>query len=159
MDAATPEAATNAPPQAPGDIALWNPNAAALWSVIFTPLFGAYLHALNWRALGDKEREEESMTWVFGAGALVLLMILIEVVTPPGYSQGDRISHALEFAFLIAWYFTSARTQARLVKEKYGKSFPRKSWRKPLLMGLAGFGIYILLMIAIAAELGIRSFL
>ena len=159
MDAAAPETTTNAPTEAHSDIALWNPNAAALWSVIFTPLFGAYLHALNWRALGDKEREEASMTWVFGAGALVLLMILIEVVTPPGYSQGDRISHLLEYAFLLAWYFTSGRTQARFVKEKFGKSFTHKSWRKPLLMGLAGFGVYILLMIAIAAEIGIRSFL
>jgi hypothetical protein len=159
MDAAAPETTTNAPTEAHSDIALWNPNAAALWSVIFTPLFGAYLHALNWRALGDKEREEASMTWVFGAGALVLLKILIEVVTPPGYSQGDKISHLLEYAFLLAWYFTSGRTQARFVKEKFGKSFTHKSWRKPLLMGLAGFGIYILLMIAIAAEIGIRSFL
>jgi len=159
MDAAAPETTTNAPTEAHSDIALWNPNAAALWSVIFTPLFGAYLHALNWRALGDKEREEASMTWVFGAGALVLLKILIEVVTPPGYSQGDKISHLLEYAFLLAWYFTSGRTQARFVKEKFGKSFTHKSWRKPLLMGLAGFGVYILLMIAIAAEIGIRSFL
>ena len=159
MDAAAPETTTNAPTEAHSDIALWNPNAAALWSVIFTPLFGAYLHALNWRALGDKEREEASMTWVFGAGALVLLKILIEVVTPPGYSQGDKISHLLEYAFLLAWYFTSGRTQARFVKEKFGKSFTHKSWRKPLLMGLAGFGIYILLMIAIAAEIGIRSLL
>jgi len=159
MDAAPPETTTRATSPAPAEVALWNPNAAALWSVIFTPIFGAYLHALNWRALGDKEREEASMTWVFGAGALVLLMILIEVVTPPGYDSGDRISHALEFAFLVAWYFASARPQARLVKEKFGKSFTRKSWRKPLLMGLTGFGIYILLMIAIAAEIGIRSFL
>jgi len=159
MDAAAPETTTNAPTEAHSDIALWNPNAAALWSVIFTPLFGAYLHALNWRALGDKEREEASMTWVFGAGALVLLKILIEVVTPPGYSQGDKISHLLEYAFLLAWYVTSGRTQARFVKEKFGKSFTHKSWRKPLLMGLAGFGIYTLLMIAIAAEIGIRSFL
>ena len=28
--------------------ALWNPNTAANWSFLFSPLFGAYLHALNW---------------------------------------------------------------------------------------------------------------
>jgi hypothetical protein len=149
MDAATT-------PDAPTEIALWNPNAAALWSLIFTPVFGAYLHALNWRELGDKEREESSMTWVFAGGALVLLLMLIELVVPPGYNKGDSASHGIEFAFLLAWYFGSARAQARLVKEKFGNSFTHKSWRKPLLMGLAGFGIYILLMIAIAAEIGIR---
>jgi hypothetical protein len=143
--------------EAPSEIALWNPNAAALWSVIFTPLFGAYLHALNWRALGDKEQEEASMTWVFGAGAMVLLMLLVEMVVTKPYNQGDSVSHTIEFIFLLAWYFLSGRAQAKLVKEKFGGSYPRKSWRQPLLMGLAGFGIYILLMIAIGIELGIRN--
>jgi hypothetical protein len=149
MDDATPAART--------EVALWNPNAAALWSVIFTPLFGAYLHALNWRALGDKEREEASMTWVFGAGAMVLLMLLVEMVVTKPYNKGDSVSHTIEFIFLLAWYFLSGRAQAKLVKEKFGGSYPRKSWRQPLLMGLAGFGIYILLMIAIGIELGIRN--
>jgi hypothetical protein len=147
----------NASPRAPAGVALWNPNAAALWSVIFTPVFGAYLHALNWRALGDREREEASMVWVFAGGALLIVMLLIEVVMPKSYNQGDSVSHTIEFAFLLAWYFASARAQARLVKAKYGGSFTRKSWRQPLLMGLAGFGIYVVLVIAIGIELGIRN--
>jgi hypothetical protein len=147
----------DATPRTPPKIALWNPNAAALWSLIFTPLFGAYLHALNWRALGDPEREEASMTWVFGAGAMVLLLLLVEMVVPKNYNKGDSISHTIEFVFLLVWYFGSARAQARFVKEKFGKSFTRKPWRQPLLMGLAGFGIYVLLMIAIGIELGIRN--
>jgi hypothetical protein len=143
------------PTESPTRIALWNPNAAAIWSVIFTPVFGAYLHALNWRALGDKERESASMTWVYAGGALLLLLLLIEVLTPDSKS-GDAVSQTIGFAFLAAWYFGSARAQAKLVKEKFGGSFTRKSWRKPLLMGLAGFGIYIVLMVAIAAAIGLR---
>jgi hypothetical protein len=143
--------------EAPGEIALWNPNAAALWSLLFTPMFGAYIHALNWRALGDKEQEEASLTWVFGAGAMVLLMLLVEILVPKAYNRGDSVSHTIEFAFLLAWYFLSARPQAKLVKERFGGSFKRKPWRQPLLMGLAGFGIYIVLMIAIGIEIGIRN--
>ena len=48
-----------APPKAVvGDVfdgevapALWNPTAAGSWSILFSPIFGAYLHMLNWRAL------------------------------------------------------------------------------------------------------------
>jgi predicted amidophosphoribosyltransferase len=28
--------------------AIWNPNAASNWSLVFTPAFGSYLHARNW---------------------------------------------------------------------------------------------------------------
>ena len=31
--------------------ALWNPNAAASWSLLFSPAFGAFLHMKNWQAL------------------------------------------------------------------------------------------------------------
>jgi hypothetical protein len=142
-------------PERPTEIALWNPNAAALWSLIFTPVFGAYLHALNWRALGDSDRENSSMNWVYAGGALLLLFLLIEVLVPSG-NKGDAASRTIEFVFLLAWYFGSARAQAKLVKEEFGAAFTRKSWRKPLLMGLAGFGIYIVLMVAIAAVIGVR---
>jgi hypothetical protein len=36
--------------------ALWNPNAAANWSLLFSPMFGAWLHMKNWAALGEPER-------------------------------------------------------------------------------------------------------
>ena len=147
MDAPTPET--------PKPVALWNPNAAALWSVIFTPVFGAYLHALNWRALGDSERETASMTWVYGGGLMLVLHLLIEVLAT-GHSA-DSVSQVIGFAFLLAWYFASGHAQAKLVKEKFGHSFPRKPWKQPLLMGLAGFGVYIALMVAIGVVIGLRN--
>ena len=41
--------------------AIWNPNAASNWSIIFTPAFGSYLHALNWRTLGEEEHARSAM--------------------------------------------------------------------------------------------------
>jgi hypothetical protein len=156
MDAATPASPTASPSPAQTGVALWNPNAAALWSIIFTPVFGAYLHALNWRALGDKDRESASMNWVYAGGALLLVLLLIEVVVPGDSNKGDRVSRTLELAFLLAWYFGSARDQVKWVKDELGGSFTRKSWRQPLLIGVAGIAIYIVLMIAISAVIGIR---
>ena len=34
---------------------IWNPNAAANWSLLFTPAFGAYIHYLNWQKMGKTE--------------------------------------------------------------------------------------------------------
>jgi len=137
-------------------IALWNPNAAALWSIIFTPLFGAYIHALNWRALGDDERERASMTWVVGAAAFLLLFLLIEVVVPNSRA-GDEASRTIEFVFLVVWYFVAARGQVKVIQARYGNDYARQSWKKPLLMGLAGFGIYIALVVAIGIAIGLRN--
>ena len=39
--------------------ALWNPDAAACWSMLFTPLFGTILVIRNWEALGEPKRAVE----------------------------------------------------------------------------------------------------
>ena len=36
--------------------ALWNRSAAARWSLVFTPAFGAFVLMRNWHALGEPER-------------------------------------------------------------------------------------------------------
>ena len=41
---------------------IWNPSAAASWSLPFSPIFGAYLHMLNWRALGDEQKAATART-------------------------------------------------------------------------------------------------
>ena len=62
-----PEHNPFAPPQAEvADVptgeaapALWNPNAASSWSLLFSPIFGAYLHMQNWQALGQPDKAEQ----------------------------------------------------------------------------------------------------
>ena len=44
--------------------ALWNPNAAANWCLLFTAAFGAYLHMRNWQALGQPDRARASRNWM-----------------------------------------------------------------------------------------------
>ena len=33
---------------------LWNPGAAASWSLLLSPVFGAILHMKNWQAMGEQ---------------------------------------------------------------------------------------------------------
>jgi hypothetical protein len=137
-------------------VALWNPNAAAAWSLLFTPVFGAWLHALNWRALGDTEREKASLAWAVGGAAILVVYLLIDATSYNSHI-GDQIERSIEVVFIVAWYLASARAQANLVRDAYAGAYEKKSWRTPLLWALAGFGIYVGLTIAIAATIGLRN--
>jgi hypothetical protein len=55
---------------------------------------------------------------------------------------------------LLAWYFGSAKPQARLVKERYGEAYARRGWGLPLLLGVLGvlaFFVAAVVMVMVAA--------
>ena len=113
---------------------LWNPNAAANWSLLFTPILGAWLHAKNWEALEEPEAAKKSMLWVY-AGFVFLLIILF---------LPDDVGGLPGLIFILAWYFTSAKKQVKYIKEK-SIEYQKKSWGKPLLAGAAGLFLYLCL--------------
>jgi hypothetical protein len=68
---------TDSPP------ALWNPNAAACWSLVFSPAFGAFLHARNAQSLGRTDEAKANRTWFyasFGYFGFVLISIFIPAI-------------------------------------------------------------------------------
>jgi hypothetical protein len=114
---------------------LWNPNAAANWSLLFTAAFGAWLHARNWEALGEPRRAARSRAWMWAVIAILLAWTLIPLMMPASAAieAGRR---TLGLVLLLAWYFVSAREQARFVKERFGAEYPRLGWGRPLLVAL-----------------------
>lgn len=123
--------------------AIWNPNAAANWSLVFTPAFGAYLQMLNWRALGESERATASQNWFYAGLGLLVVYVLMGVFM--GDSKAvDGLARGLGFLFLLVWYFSAGRAQSKYVKEKFGAAYARKPWGKALLLGVASiFGYFI----------------
>ena len=110
---------------------MWNPNAAANWSLLLSPAFGAYLHMLNWRALGESGKAAAARVWF----AIGLVLPVVYAVTGLGI---------VALLYLLLWYFVSARGQAKYVKSRFGDSYPRRSWGKPLMIGLVlavGYGV------------------
>jgi len=57
---------------------LWNPTAAAIWAFFLSPILGAWLHAINWRELGEKKLAEQNMYFVWGTVASGFVLMLIE---------------------------------------------------------------------------------
>lgn len=115
--------------------ALWNPNAAALWSLLFSPVFGAWLHALNWRALGDLQRQQRSARWMMVGVAVAVFHVAMAIAwNDPVIS--DRVSSATGITYLLAWYLGPGREQIRLVRERHGDGYPRRAWGRVLLIAV-----------------------
>lgn len=118
--------------------AIWNPNATANWSLIFSPAFGSYLQMLNWRALGEPEKAASSQNWFYVSLGMLVLYVLMGVFIDDS-KAADGAAQGLGVLFLIVWYFSAGRAQSKYVKEKLGSSYTRKPWGKALLIGVAAF--------------------
>lgn len=135
--------------------AIWNPNSAANWSLLFSPAFGAYLHMKNWEALGEPIKASVAKVWVL-VTLLALAGTALAAAFLPNPRSLDGVSRTLGLILLLSWYFSSGRSQVQYVKSRYGKDYPRRSWGKPLLLGclaLIGFIVFIFLVALVAAAL------
>jgi hypothetical protein len=56
---------------------------------------------------------------------------------------------------LLTWYFNVARKQAAFVKQTFGRSYQKRSWVQPLVIGFGCYlGFFILVfVIAVAVEI------
>jgi cobalamin synthase len=127
---------------------LWNPNAAANWCLIFSPVFGAVLHAKNWKELGNLHRAKANKIWIWITAIWLTAMLYISVGPQSPLNVLFRI---LGVVLLLIWYFSQARVQAKLVKERYGIRYKKKKWGVPLLLGVGAFLGYVLLAIVVAS--------
>jgi hypothetical protein len=155
---APPEADVDAvappPPSAPAP-ALWNPNAAAGWSLLLTPAFGAFLHMKNWAALGEAHKADASRKWLVAVLAVFLVMTIIAAALPESRAV-NMASQGVGIGMLVAWYFSSAREQMQYVLGRYGKTYPRRGWVVALLLGLAGtMAYFVLVFVAVALVFGL----
>ena len=122
---------------------LWNPTAAAIWAFFLSPMLGAWLHAINWRELGEEKLAEQNMYFVWGTVALGFLVILIEAVAniefPPAVSG---------IAIWAAWFFTVGKKQIEFVHNEVNDDYDKKGWGKPIGLTLLGLLAYVAALIA-----------
>src|SRR4051812_48275097 len=114
--------------------ALWNPNAAACWSLVFTPAFGAYLHARNAEALGRVDEAKANTVWFYASFAYLGFVLLGSFIP----AIPEAVYRAAALGLLFGWYFAAGKKQIQLVQDTWKTSYRRKPWTKPLLVGLAG---------------------
>lgn len=137
--AATP---TQEQPNGTAKPKLWNPGAAVWWSLLFSPIFGTAVHAINWRALGKPEQARSMIIWT----------VAIAIGMPVLYALAPSTSAGMTpcvIAFL-AWYFATGRKQEKYVRETLGDNYERKKWSTPISIALACMGIVMLLIVVCA---------
>ncbi len=120
--------------------ALWNPNAAGFWSLILTPVFGAWLHAKNWKALGDPTKAKHSMLWVYISAASLVGATLLSAFLPILF----RLTYG---GLLVAWWLKSGNQQHRYVTE-HCPDYQKKTWGPPLC--IAGLAMFVLVILSVA---------
>jgi hypothetical protein len=126
---------------------LWNPNAAACWSLIFSPAFGAFLHARNAEVLGRLEEAKQNRIWfraTLGYLALTLVGDFLPIIP-------EAIYRAVGIGLLLGWYFTVGAKQVDYVKGELHSAYVRRPWSMPLLVA---FGA-LLVFVAIALGVGL----
>jgi len=119
---------------------LWNPNAAALWSLLLTPAFGAYLHAPNWRTLGDSEHAKANKLCVWLT--FVFMAVIVGTLFIPESKVIDKGMRVVGIGLMTGWYFGLGRAQAQHIKEVLGNHYVRKGWGLPLLIAVGAIGAY-----------------
>jgi hypothetical protein len=122
---------------------LWNPGAAAAWSLLFGPMFGAFVHMKNWQALRRPDKAASSRRWFIANLLLLIVSLALAFLVPPSGAIG-AFNFFGGIGFLLAWYFFSAREQMRFIAMAYDKHYQRRGWGTPLLyavLAITGLGI------------------
>jgi hypothetical protein len=136
--------------------ALWNPGAAASWSLLLSPAFGAWLHMKNWQALGEPQKASAAKLWVIASLVLIVALSLAAGLMPESKPL-DAASRGFGLALLLAWYFSSGRAQATFVTQRFGKNYPRRGWGRPLLWAFGALIAFFALIFAIAFAVGMAG--
>jgi hypothetical protein len=118
----------------PKSEALWNPNAVANWSLLFTPIFGAWLTYLNWQGLGEAAYAKKSKYWLIASIALLFPLGVLINVTNNIMLGISAIGGYI--ALLLSWFYIENRKQNRCLNERFGKDYPKKHWLKPLVIAI-----------------------
>lgn len=127
--------------------AIWNPKVIVCWTVLFSPIFGSYLQMLNWRALGEPEKAAEAKDSFYSSIFFVIVYGVLSLCWPLFFSlpadvffddldlYRNRWWYYVWLCFLGGWFKESAKPQIQYVKSNFGSSYPRRGWKKPLLIG------------------------
>jgi hypothetical protein len=119
---------------------VWRPNAIAGWSLLLTPIFGAWLTYLNWLTLGETDRAATSRYWLTGSMLWITSSaILVSMEVDPEYLIVAMVAYVI---FLMAWYLAENRIQHSYIRSRSGNGLGRRRWLKPLSIALCIFAVF-----------------
>ena len=115
---------------------LYNPTAAAVLGILLSPIIGAWLHAINWRELGNEDAARQNMYVVYGTfafGILSMLLYFFAAIEIPIYT-GSLIA--------LGWFFSIGKNQIDFLRREAGNEYMRKKWGKVVMWIIFGILAY-----------------
>ena len=116
---------------------LYNPTAAAVLGILLSPIIGAWLHAINWRELGNEDAARQNMYVVYGTfafGILSMLLYFFAAIEIPIYT-GSLIA--------LGWFFSIGKNQIDFLRREAGNEYMRKKWGKVVMWIIFGILAYV----------------
>jgi hypothetical protein len=120
--------------------------AAVRWSLLFSPAFGAWLHAINWQEINEPRLARANMLWVWGT--MVFLVLNAATIFFPLPRTAEAVSRMSGILLWAAWYWAQGQAQVQYVKD-YGGHYVKKGWARPLLIAVAAIALYFLTCVAL----------
>jgi len=122
---------------------LWNPLALILWSFIFTPLFGIYFQAKNWKTLNQTNEFKTSLMW----GGIYVVYIIFNLLVMAASDSNNpsllvNISTGIAWILLILWFILNAIKQGKYIKQN-NIEYNKKSIFIPIGIGVVGMAIHM----------------
>jgi len=125
------------------DLALWNMDAAAFFSMALTPVFGSVLMLLNARTLGDPRGRRTAVAWLTLSTALAAFALWKVSAQGPSPWLGLEAS-AFLLPYTIFWYFVAAHRQSSRIAKAHGRKYVHRSVLRAAAMAalaLAAVGV------------------
>lgn len=119
---------------------LYNPVLSVVFSILFTPMFGAFLHAMNWRELGCADEAERSMAWVRWTFYTFFAYTLSEPFIRET-AAGKYLMIILFAVFWISWTLAMGLKHVRFVRTNVAKYTTRRM-AKAVMIGALGWLVY-----------------
>lgn len=127
---------------------LWSPLATVALSFLFTPVFGAAVQMLNWRALHEVGHARSSFWWCM-AGCVILLLNPGLALIQTDTRVLDSCTATLMLLYMTGWLFLSAGTQIRYVRRHFPQGYGHRSWKRILPLTLAACAFYLFMSLAL----------
>lgn len=136
---------------------LYNPIVTAALALLFTPIFGAQLQALNWDALGERGNARASRLWVRMTVWLLGAFILMQGIfrTEPLMQYGGIYFLVVTW---LGWLISSGWKQIVYVRDLYGDDYPKQRLGRVLMLGGGGWVIYSMVSLSVALGLTLAGF-
>lgn len=117
---------------------LWNPLGIALWSLLFTPAFGAWLQMYNYRRLGDYARADAARRWCM-AGLLVLAWNAVASAVGTRLGLESPLFDWVNGLMFVAWMVATLPAHVRAA----GVSYARRTWDSVVVLGMLAALAYL----------------